>query len=248
MQPILLVTGGSRGIGRATAIAAARQGYQVVVNYHHNADAAAEVVQAIKAQNGHAVAMGADVSSESDVVAMFARIDQELGAIDVLINNAGVVGLRDSVINMDAARLTRMFAVNITGSFLCAREAIKRMSTDLGGKGGRIVNVSSVASKHGAPGEYVDYAASKGAIDTMTLGLAKEVATQGIRVNAVRPGLVYTDIHAASGEPGRADRIRPQIPMQRVGNPEEVAAAILWLASTESSYSTGAVLDVAGGR
>jgi NAD(P)-dependent dehydrogenase (short-subunit alcohol dehydrogenase family) len=245
--PLVLITGASRGIGRATALLAAQQGYRVVVNYQSNADAAASVAEEISQSGGEAFILQADVSDENQVVDMFSQIDAA-GTLEVLINNAGIVGLRDKVVNMDAERFNQMFAVNITGSFLCAREAIKRMSTDHGGRGGRIVNVSSVDAKHGAPGEYVDYAASKGAIDTMTIGLAKEVALQGIRVNAVRPGLVYTDIHAASGEPGRADRLKPQIPMQRVGDPAEIASAIMWLASEDSSYATGAILDVSGGR
>lgn len=248
MQPVALITGGSRGIGAATAMLAARQGFSVAVNYTANAKAADAVVQAIRTAGGSALALQADVADESRILAMFARIDQELGPLKALVNNAGIVDTAARVDAMDAQRLRRMFDTNVLGSFFCAREAVLRMSTRHGGSGGAIVNVSSVAARLGGPGQYVDYAASKGAIDTFTIGLAREVANEGIRVNAVRPGIIETDIHASGGQPDRARQMAPQVPMQRAGSAEEVAQAILWLLTDSASYTTGAIIDVAGGR
>ncbi len=248
MDNILLITGGSRGIGAATARLAASQGYSVCINYQHNHQAAQDVVTAIQRDGGKAVAIAADIASEAELMAMFGQIDQLPGQLAVLVNNAGILDVQMRVEAMDAARLNRIFATNITGSFLCAREAIRRMSTRHGGDGGAIVNVSSGAARLGSPGEYVDYAASKGAIDTLTIGLAKELAGEGIRVNAVRPGYIYTDIHTSGGEPGRVDRVKANVPLRRGGQPEEVAEAILWLASAVSSYSTGTFIDVTGGN
>ncbi len=245
---ILLVTGGGRGIGAATCLAATKSGYAVAVNYRLNRAAAEAVVSSIAAAGGTAVALRADVSVESEIVRLFAEVDSRLGRLTALVNNAGIVDRQCRVEDMDAARLARMFATNVVGPFLCAREAVKRMSTRHGGPGGAIVNVSSAASRLGSPGEYVDYAASKGAIDTFTLGLAKEVAAEGIRVNAVRPGVIHTEIHASGGEPNRVDRVKAAVPMGRGGSPDEVAAAILWLLSDAASYTTGALLDVSGGR
>jgi NAD(P)-dependent dehydrogenase (short-subunit alcohol dehydrogenase family) len=245
---ILLITGGSRGIGAATARLAAQRGYTVCFTYLHNQAAAEAVVAGITAAGGCALAIAADIRVEDDVVRLFEHIDAQLGPIAALVNNAGILDQQMRVDQMDAARLQRMFTTNIVGSFLCAREAVLRMSTRYGGAGGAIVNVSSGAALLGAPGEYVDYAASKGAIDTFTIGLAKEVALEGIRVNAVRPGVIYTDIHASGGEPQRVDRVKAAVPMQRGGQVEEVAHAILWLLSDEASYVTGACLDVTGGR
>ena len=246
--PVVLVTGGSRGIGAATALTAARAGYAVAVNYQANSLAADAVVRAIRDNGGQAMAVQADVSRESEVLAMFQRIDAKWGALTALVNNAGVVDVSCRVDGMDVARLTRMLNTHVLGSFVCAREAILRMSTRHGGSGGAIVNVSSAASKLGSPGQYVDYAACKGAIDTFTIGLAKEVAAEGVRVNAVRPGIIETDIHASGGEPDRAQRLAPQVPMQRPGSAQEVADAIVWLLSGKASYCTGALLDVGGGR
>ena len=243
----VVITGAGRGIGAATARLAAGRGYAVCVNYLRNAAAAASVVKDIEAAGGRAVAVMADVAIEEHVVRLFDRA-AELGPVTALVNNAGILERQTRLDDMDAGRFTRVFATNITGSFLCAREAVRRMSTRHGGKGGGIVNVSSMAAKLGAPGEYVDYAASKGAIDTLTIGLAREVAEEGIRVNAVRPGVIRTEIHASGGEPGRVDRVKLAVPMKRGGEPEEVARAILWLLSDESSYSTGAFIDVSGGR
>lgn len=248
MRPVALITGGSRGIGAATAILAARQGYSVVVNYTANAAAADAVVQAIVAAGGTALALQADVADEARILSMFARIDRELGPLRALVNNAGIVDVAARVDAMDATRLRRMFDTNVLGSFFCAREAVRRMSTRHGGGGGAIVNVSSVAARLGGPGQYVDYAASKGAIDTFTIGLAREVANEGIRVNAVRPGIIETDIHASGGQPDRARQMAPQVPMQRAGSAEEVAKAIVWLLTDDASYTTGAIIDVAGGR
>jgi NAD(P)-dependent dehydrogenase (short-subunit alcohol dehydrogenase family) len=248
MNKVMLITGGSRGIGAATARLAARRGYAVCVNYHKNQQAAAGVVDEINANGGRAIAVAADVASEAEVVQLFAEIDRQLGPITALVNNAGVLERQMRVDQMDAARLHRILATNVVGSFLCAREAVKRMSTRYGGNGGAIVNVSSAASYLGSAGEYVDYAASKGAIDTLTIGLSLEVAAEGIRVNAVRPAFIYTDIHASGGEPGRVDRLKDVIPMKRGGQPEEVAAAILWLLSDEASYTTGTFIDLAGGK
>ncbi len=248
MKKIILITGGSRGIGAATALLAAQRGYAVCISYVSNKSAADSVVNEIIAAGGKAQALHADVANETAVVHMFQRIDQTFGKLTALVNNAGIIDLHSRVEDMSAARLNKIFATNITGSFICAREAVKRMSTKHGGEGGAIVNLSSAASRIGSPGEYVDYAASKGAIDTFTLGLSKEVAAEGIRVNAVRPGVIYTDIHASGGEPGRVDRVKSSVPMQRGGTAREVAQAIMWLLSDEASYSTGAIVDVTGGR
>lgn len=247
-HPVVLVTGASRGIGAATATLAAAHGYAVCINYLGNRQAAEAVATPINAAGGRAVVVQADVSIEADVLRLFATVDKELGPLSALVNNAGILDRQCRVEDVDAARLQRILATNVTGSFLCAREAVKRMSTKHGGKGGAIVNVGSRASVLGGAGEYVDYSASKGAIDTLTIGLSREVAAEGIRVNAVRPGLIYTDIHASGGEPGRVDRLKELLPMQRGGQPEEVAAAILWLLSDEASYTTGTFIDLAGGR
>lgn len=248
MQPIVLITGGSRGIGAATALAAAQAGYAVAVNFHDHSLAADEVVRHIRAGGGTAITVQADVAQESQVVAMFAKVDAKLGRVSALVNSAGVVDVTARLDTMDAARLGRMFGINVIGSMLCAREAVRRMSTRHGGSGGCIVNLSSAAARLGSPGQYVDYAASKGAIDTFTLGLAKEVAAEGIRVNAVRPGIIDTGIHASGGLPNRARDLAPQVPLQRPGTAQEVAQAILWLMGPQSAYTTGALLDVAGGR
>lgn len=245
---VIIITGGGRGIGAATARLAAKKGYAVCVNYLRDRTAAESVVHEIRSAEGRAIAVAGDVSSEKDVLNLFQESDRSLGPLTALVNNAGIVERQSRVEDMDAPRLQRMFATNVIGPFLCAREAIRRMSTKHGGKGGAIVNLSSGAARLGSPGEYVDYAASKGAIDTMTIGLAKELAAEGIRVNCVRPGFVHTDIHAAGGEPDRIERLRDGIPMKRGGKPEEVARAVLWLLSDEASYSTGAILDVTGGR
>ena len=247
-SPVLLVTGGSRGIGAATARLGAQAGYAVCVNYRSDEDAARHVVESIHAAGGSAYAERADVSLEADVARLFERCDRRLGALTALVNNAGILERQMRLEEMDAERLRRVLAVNVVGAFLCAREAVQRMSTRHGGMGGAIVNVSSVASRLGAPGEYVDYAASKGAVDSMTLGLSKEVAGEGIRVNAVRPGFIATDIHASGGEPGRVERIAASLPMGRGGDPDEVARAILWLLSDDASYVTGSLVDISGGR
>lgn len=244
----ILITGASRGIGAATALLAAKWGYAVAVNFLKNKQAAAAVVEAIIAQGGRAVAIQANAATEAGVLQLFAEADRLLGPIDALVNNAGILERQASLLDMDEGRLQRIFGANIIGPMLCAREAVRRMSTKLGGRGGAIVNVSSIAARTGAPGEYTDYAASKGALDTFTIGLAKEVAAEGIRVNAVRPAFIYTDIHADGGEPGRVDRLRPQIPMQRGGQAAEVAEAIMWLVSEKASYSAGTFIDVTGGR
>jgi NAD(P)-dependent dehydrogenase (short-subunit alcohol dehydrogenase family) len=248
LDQVLLVTGGSRGIGAATARLAAARGYAVAVNYTSRADAAAEVVAAIEAQGGKALAIPGDVANEDDVLAMFKTIDARLGRLTALVNNAGVVDATARLEDMTLARLKRMFDINVIGSFLCAREAVRRMSTRHGGSGGAIVNVSSAAARLGAPGQYLDYAAAKGAIDTFTIGLAKEVAAEGIRVNAVRPGLIETDIHASGGIPDRVKQLAHQVPMQRGGSADEVAQAIVWLLSPEASYTTMSLVDVSGGR
>lgn len=245
---IALITGASRGIGAATAALAARQGWAVAVNYQGNQAAAESVVQQIRAAGGTALAVQADVADEAQVLAMFATVDAQLGRITALVNNAGVVDVPARVEEMSTARLRRMFEINVIGSFVCAREAVRRMSTRHGGAGGSIVNVSSAAARLGAAGQYVDYAAAKGAIDTMTLGLAREVAAEGIRVNAVRPGLIETDIHASGGLPDRVRDLAHQVPMQRGGTAEEVAEAIVWLMSDASPYTTMSLLEVSGGR
>jgi len=248
MSRIVVVTGASRGIGRATAILAASRGYDVCVNYVRNESAAREVTARVEGAGRRGIAVAADVRSEPDVERLFAEIDARLGRPDALVNNAGILERQMRLEAMTAERLERVFGVNAIGPFLCAREAVRRMSTKRGGHGGAIVNVSSAASRIGAAGEYIDYAATKGALETMTLGLAREVADEGVRVNAVRAGHIYTGIHASGGEPNRVDRLRGTIPMQRGGDPEEVARAILWLLSDEASYVTGALLDVTGGR
>jgi NAD(P)-dependent dehydrogenase (short-subunit alcohol dehydrogenase family) len=244
---VVVITGGSRGIGRATALAAAARGFRVVVGYASNKKAADEVVAQIEAKHGKAIAVRCDVGSEADILALFKAADA-FGELGALVNNAGIVGPSIRVDAISAERIQRMMAVNVTGSILCAREAVKRMSTRHGGKGGVIVNLSSVAAKLGAPNTYVDYAASKGAIDSFTVGLGYEVAGEGIRVAAIRPGLIDTDIHASGGEPDRAHRLAHMVPMKRVGSSEEIANAIVWLMSDEASYVTSAILDVSGGR
>jgi len=243
----MIVTGGSRGIGAATARLAAAQGYAVAINFVRNREAAEAVVKDIHEKGGEARAIRADVARESEVNSLFEE-SARLGPLKALVNNAGILERQGRLDEMEAARFERVMATNVVGALLCAREAVRRMSTRHGGTGGAIVNVSSMAAKLGGPGEYVDYAASKGAIDSLTVGLAREVAAEGIRVNAVRPGVIYTDIHASGGEPGRVDRVKAAVPMKRGGEPEEVARAILWLASDEASYSTGTFIDVSGGR
>jgi len=245
---IALITGGSRGIGAATALLAARQGWAVAVNYQANAAAARGVVDRIRAGGGTAIAVQADVAQEAEVVAMFQAVDAQLGRLTALVNNAGVVDVPARVDAMSGERLRRMFDTNVIGSFVCAREAVRRMSTRHGGAGGAIVNVSSAAARLGAAGQYVDYAAAKGAIDTLTIGLAREVAAEGIRVNAVRPGLIETEIHASGGLPDRVRDLAHQVPMQRGGTAEEVAEAIVWLMSDASPYTTMSLLEVSGGR
>ena len=248
MTKVVLITGGSRGIGAATALLAAAQGYAVAVNYTANSLAADEVVRSIRAGGGQAITVQADVAKEAQVLAMFEKIDAKLGRLHALVNNAGVVDQTTRVDAITLERLQRMFEINVFGSFLCAREAVKRMSTRYGGAGGTIVNVSSAAARLGAPGQYVDYAAAKGAIDSFTIGLSREVAGEGIRVNAVRPGLISTEIHASGGLPNRATDLAFQVPMQRPGSAEEVAESIVWLMDEKSSYVTGTLLDVSGGR
>jgi NAD(P)-dependent dehydrogenase (short-subunit alcohol dehydrogenase family) len=244
---VVIITGASRGIGRAAAIAAAERGFRIVVGYASNQAAADEVVDQIERKNGKAIAVKCDVAHEKDILALFKAAD-EFGTLGALVNNAGIVGPSVRVEDMSAERIQRMMAVNVTGSILCAREAVKRMSTRRGGKGGVIVNISSVASRLGSANTYVDYAASKGAVDTFTVGLGHEVAAEGIRVAAIRPGLIDTEIHASGGEPDRAHRLAPMVPMKRVGTAQEIANAIVWLISDEASYVTSAILDVSGGR
>jgi NAD(P)-dependent dehydrogenase (short-subunit alcohol dehydrogenase family) len=245
---VILITGASRGIGAATARLAGQRGYSVCVNYRSNRAAAETVVAAIERDGAKAVAVAADVAVERDVVRLFETCDKALGSLTALVNNAGILEAQTRVENLDAARVARIFATNVIGAFVCAREAVRRMSTRHGGAGGAIVNMSSGASRLGSPGEYVDYAASKGAIDTMTIGLAQEVAQEGIRVNAVRAGFIYTEMHASGGEPDRVDRVKQFVPMRRGGSADEVARAILWLLSDEASYTTGSFIDVTGGK
>lgn len=248
MEKVLLVTGGSRGIGAAIVRLAAQRGYAVCVNYLCNEAAARELVESIKREGGRAIALPADVAIEAEVVRLFEQVDTSLGPVTALVNNAGILEQQMRVEAMDAARWQRVFATNVIGAFVCAREAVRRMSIKQGGKGGAIVNVSSRAAVLGGANEYVDYAASKGALDSFTIGLAQEVAEEGIRVNAVRPGVIYTDIHASGGEPQRVERVKAAVPMKRGGQPEEVAEAVLWLLSEEASFVTGTFLDVSGGR
>lgn len=248
MRKVMIVTGGGRGIGAATSLLGSRRGYAVAVNYRRDEQSAAEVVRRIIAAGGEAVTIKADVSVEEDVVRLFEETLAAFGRIDALVNNAGILERQSRVAEMNADRLERIFRVNAIGPFLCAIQAVKYMSTKNNGSGGAIVNVSSTAIRQGGPNDYVDYAASKGALEVFTIGLAKEVAGEGIRVNAVRPGIVYTEIHASGGEPGRVDRVKNTIPLQRGGDPDEVARAILWLLSEEASYCAGSVLDVSGGR
>ncbi len=246
--PLLLITGGGRGIGAACALLAARRGYTVCINYLRDADAATAVAGAIETAGGSAMAIQADVAREAEVLRMFAEIDARFGRLDALVNNAAILGKQMRVDQLDAARIERILATNVTGSFLCAREAVLRMSTARGGNGGAIVNISSRAAVLGSAGEYVDYAASKAAVDALTIGLSKEVAAEGIRVNGVRPGLIRTEMHASGGEPGRVERLQGSVPMGRGGLAEEVAEAVLWLLSAQASYTTGSFIDVSGGR
>jgi NAD(P)-dependent dehydrogenase (short-subunit alcohol dehydrogenase family) len=248
MDKVMVVTGGGRGIGAATARLGAERGYAVAINYRSNREAADSLVEEIRSKGSKAIAVAGDVALEADVLRLFETVDRQLGRVTALVNNAGIVDRGTRVEHMGAERIARMLAVNVTGSFLCAREAVKRMSTRHGGPGGAIVNLSSIAARLGGAGEYVDYAASKGAIDTFTVGLAKEVGSEGIRVNAVRPGIIRTEIHLASGDPARVERIGATAPLQRPGEAEEVARAIVWLLSDEASYMTGALVDVTGGR
>jgi len=247
-RPVVVITGGARGIGAATAVLAAARGYAIVVNFLSNDAAARQVCETVASGGGEAVAIKGDVSAEEDVAHLFEEVDRRFGRLDALVNNAGIVDRQGRVVDLTTARLNRMFATNVNGPFLCAREAVLRMSTARGGHGGAIVNVSSAAARLGSPNEYVHYAASKAAVDALTIGLAKEVAEEGIRVNAVRPGPIHTTMHASGGEPDRIERLKGTIPMKRGGQPEEIASAILWLLSDDASYITGALLDVSGGR
>lgn len=246
-RPVILITGGSQGIGAATALFAAQQGYDICFSYYTQESAAQQVSEKIKAIGAQVIYVRADVGIEADILNLFAQVDAYFGRLDALVNNAGILR-KKLFLDIDANELEKLFAVNVIGSFICAREAVKRMAKSKGGHGGAIVNVSSIAARVGSPFEYIDYAATKGAIDTLTMGLAKEVVDEGIRVNAVRPGIVATDIHAKGGEPGRIERLAPIIPMQRAGTPEEIAKSILWLLSEDASYITGSLLDVGGGR
>ena len=248
MNKVIVITGGSRGIGAATARLAAARGYDVCINFRKNESAAQAIVGEIQASGGKAIAIPGNVALEEDVKSLFKIVDEQLGPIAALVNNAGILETQMRVEDIDAARLHRVLAVNVVGSFLCAREAVRRMSTRHGGRGGAIVNVSSAASRLGSAGEYIDYAASKGAIDTLTIGLSREVAEEGIRVNAVRPAFIYTEMHADGGEPERVDRIKDALPMKRGGHPDEVANAIMWLLSDDASYTTGTFIELAGGR
>lgn len=248
MQKTLLITGGSRGIGAATARLAAKRGYAVALSYARDEAAAQSVARDIRGAGAEALVVQADVGREADIMRLFETVDRTFGQLDALVNNAGILDTKMRLDTMQAARIERIFAVNAVGTLLCSREAVRRMSRLHGGNGGSIVNVSSIGARLGSPGEYVDYAASKAAVDAMTLGLSKEVGGEGIRVNAVRPGLIYTEIHADGGEPDRVERLKVNVPMQRGGQPEEIAAAILWLLSDEASYTTGSILDVGGGR
>lgn len=247
-RKVIIITGGSRGIGAATARLAARRGYAVCVNYRKGRDEAEALVAELASGGAEAIAVGADVAVEAEVVRLFEACDAQLGRVSALVNNAGVLEQQMRVDAMDAARVHRLLATNVVGALICAREAVRRMSTRHGGSGGAIVNVSSVAARTGSPGEYVDYAASKGALDTMTIGLAHEVAQEGIRVNGVRPGFIYTEMHASGGEPNRVERVKAFVPMRRGGTADEVAQAILWLLSDEASYTTGGFIDIAGGK
>lgn len=248
MPQVAIITGGSRGIGAACALKLGQAGYSIVVNYLNNQKAAADIVSTITKSGGKAIAIKGDVGREADILNLFNETDATFGQVTALVNNAGIVDVKADVADMSAERLERMMRINVTGSILCAREAVRRMAISRGGKGGAIVNISSLAATLGSPKQYVDYAASKGAIDTFTIGLAKEIATDGIRVNGVRPGVIDTDIHASGGIPDRAEKIKNQIPMKRPGTAEEVANAVVYLLSNEASYSTGAILDVGGGR
>lgn len=248
MKEVILITGSSRGIGAATALLAARQGYAVCINYVRDAPAAQALCAQIRAEGFEAIAVQADVGQEADVERLFREVDARLGTITALVNNVGVLEQKCRLIDISVQRMERVLRTNVISYFLCCQQAVRRMSTATGGQGGRIVNVSSVASRLGGSAEYVDYAASKGAVDTLTIGLAKEVAPEGIRVNCVRPGLIFTEIHASGGEPGRVARLEAGVPMQRGGQPEEVAEGILYLLSPAASYVTGVFLDVAGGR
>ncbi|PHM71945.1 SDR family oxidoreductase [Xenorhabdus sp. KJ12.1] len=248
MQKVTIITGGSRGIGKATALDLAKKGHHVCISYRSRRERAQEVVDMIQSLGQSALAVQMDVTDEQQVMALFQKAEKELGYITGLVNNAGILKAQTTIEQLTAERLNEMFATNITGYFLCAREAVKRMAFRHGGQGGAIVNVSSAAARLGAPYEYIDYAASKGAVDTLTTGLSLEVAAQGIRVNTVRPGLIYTEIHADGGEPDRVDRIKDSLPMKRGGQPEEVAAAIAWLLSDDASYVTGNFMDLAGGK